>query len=78
MSPPSFGKFSAISENIRQWSLRQMVQELQLIMIFDFCKALMTLAMKILGFSIGIHSYLPAISNPNMFYPNLQRATANF
>ena len=78
VSPPSFGKFSAISKNVRQRSLRQTVQKLQLIMIFDFFKALLTLAMKVLGFSINIYSYLPAVTNHNWFYPNLQRAAANF
>ena len=46
MSPPYFGKLSAISKTVRQRSVRQTVQKLQLIMIFDFCKALLTIAMK--------------------------------
>ena len=77
-SPPSFEKFSAISKNVRQRSLQQTVQKLQLIMIFDFCKALSTLAMKGLVFSTNMYSYLPAIFNHNWFYPILQRAAANF
>ena len=77
VSPPSFGKFSPISKNIRQRSLQQTVQKLHLIMIFYLCEALLTLAMKVLGFSINIYSYLPAISNHKWFYPNLRRAAAN-
>ena len=55
-----------------------MVQKLQPIMIFDFCKALLTLAMKVLGFSISTYSYLPVISNHNWFYPDLQQTATNF
>ena len=60
LSQPYFQKFSAISKNIRQRSLQQMVQKLQPIIIFDFCKALLTLAMKVLGFPINTYSYLPS------------------
>ena len=78
VSPPFFGKFSAISKNIRQRSVRQTVQKLQLIMIFDFSKALLTLAMKVLGFSINMNSYLAPISTHNWFYPKLEWAYAIF
>ena len=78
VSPPYFGKFSAISKNIRQRSLQQTVQKLQLIMFFDFCKALLTLAMKFLGFSINIILYLSAVSTLNWFYLKLQWPAANF
>ena len=78
VSPPFFGKFSGISKNIRQRSLRQTVQKLQLIMIFDFCKALLLLAMKVLGFSININSYLAAISILDWFHPKLQWVATTF
>ena len=48
-----FGGISAISKNIKKKSGRQSVKKLQLIMIFDFCTALWTLAMKDFGFYIG-------------------------
>ena len=78
VSPPYFGKLSAISKTVRQRSVRQTVQKLQLIMIFDFCKAFLTLEMKVLGFPININSYLVAISTINWFYLKLQWPAANF
>ena len=70
--PIIFWKFLAISKNIRQRSLRQMVQKLLPIMMFDNCKALLNLAMKVLGFFLSVNSYLSSISTFNWFYLKLQ------
>ena len=64
VSPPYFGKFSAISKNIRQRSVRQTVQKLQLIMSFDFYEVLLTLAIKVVGYSMKENSYLTEGSQP--------------
>ena len=77
-APPIFGKLSAISKTVRQRPVRQTVQKLQLIMIFDFCKAFLTLEMKILGFPTNINSYLATISTLNWFYLKIQWPATNF
>ena len=76
--PTIYWKILCISKTIRQRSVGQTVQKLQLIMVLDFCKVLLTLGLKILAFFIDVNWCLGAISNLNWFYPKLQWATANF